>query len=293
MVYRSTPPTHLVNHRGPTYVVLRRPVVLSSCRPPSPSLHHHVGRSVVRSLVVSSFYLFLSLSVPKSLPCRPFQPPRCPVRVGGGTCNVEGGPALAAETRTRTRTPRPDHRITMEIVKQQTQEIKKLCKDPYDLAFQVFNLVMIVFSALMIWRGLEVYTKSESPVVVVLSGSMEPAFQRGDILFLNNDDAPIRAGEVVVFKIEGRDIPIVHRILNVHEDRDGVAKYLTKGDNNNIDDRGLYRPGQRWLKRSDIMGRARGHLPFVGMVTILLNDYPMAKYVLVSVMGLFVLTSKE
>ena len=53
MVYRSTPPTHLVNHRGPTYVVLRRPtssyVVLSSCRPPSPSLHHHVGRSVVRS----------------------------------------------------------------------------------------------------------------------------------------------------------------------------------------------------------------------------------------------------
>ena len=124
----------------------------------------------------------------------------------------------------------------MEIVKQQTQEIKKLCKDPYDLAFQVFNLVMIVFSALMIWRGLEVYTKSESPVVVVLSGSMEPAFQRGDILFLNNDDAPIRAGEVVVFKIEGRDIPIVHRILNVHEDRDGVAKYLTKGDNNNIDD---------------------------------------------------------
>jgi signal peptidase len=29
-----------------------------------------------------------------------------------------------------------------------------------------------------------VMTHSESPVVVVLSGSMEPAFQRGDILFL-------------------------------------------------------------------------------------------------------------
>ena len=75
----------------------------------------------------------------------------------------------------------------MDIVKQQVQEVKKLCKDPYELSFQFLNLAMIVFSALMIWRGLEVYTKSESPVVVVLSGSMEPAFQRGDILFLNND----------------------------------------------------------------------------------------------------------
>ena len=44
---------------------------------------------------------------------------------------------------------------------------------------------------------------------------MEPAFQRGDILFLNNNDDPLTAGEIVVFKIDGRDIPIVHRILKV------------------------------------------------------------------------------
>lgn len=51
----------------------------------------------------------------------------------------------------------------------------------------------------------------------ILSGSMEPAFQRGDILFLNNQDDPIRVGEIVVFKIKDRDIPIVHRVLEVHE----------------------------------------------------------------------------
>ena len=50
------------------------------------------------------------------------------------------------------------------------------------------------------------------------SGSMEPAFHRGDLLFLTNPtDEPIRVGEIVVFKIEGRDIPIVHRVLKVHE----------------------------------------------------------------------------
>ncbi len=47
---------------------------------------------------------------------------------------------------------------------------------------------------------------------------MEPAFYRGDLLFLGNDvKEPIRAGEIVVFSIEGREIPIVHRVIKVHE----------------------------------------------------------------------------
>lgn len=50
---------------------------------------------------------------------------------------------------------------------------------------------------------------------------MEPAFQRGDILFLTNQDDPIRVGEIVVFKIKDRDIPIVHRVMKVHEKADG------------------------------------------------------------------------
>ena len=137
-------------------------------------------------------------------------------------------------------------------------------------------------------------TSSESPVVVVLSGSMEPAFQRGDILFLDNSASRgARVGEVVVFKIKEREIPIVHRILKVHEDADGNVELMTKGDNNRVDDRGLYAAGQMWLQREDILGRAVGTLRYVGMVTIMLNDYPMLKYVLVGLMGLFVLTNKE
>lgn len=50
------------------------------------------------------------------------------------------------------------------------------------------------------------------------SGSMEPTFQRGDILFLDNGyDTPMAVGEIVVFKLKGRDIPIVHRIHRVYE----------------------------------------------------------------------------
>ena len=56
---------------------------------------------------------------------------------------------------------------------------------------------------------------------------MEPAFQRGDILFLNNQDDPIRVGEIVVFKIKDRDIPIVHRVMKVHEKPDGEVFFYS------------------------------------------------------------------
>ncbi|GAB1607180.1 signal peptidase complex catalytic subunit SEC11A [Argonauta hians] len=162
------------------------------------------------------------------------------------------------------------------------------------LYYQVLNFAMIVSSALMIWKGLMVVTSSESPIVVVLSGSMEPAFYRGDLLFLTNyQEEPIRVGDIVVFKVEGRDIPIVHRVLKVHEKEDGSVKFLTKGDNNSVDDRGLYAPGQLWLKKKDVVGRARGFVPYVGIVTILMNDYPKLKYAILVCLGMFVLIHRE
>ncbi|KAL3637634.1 Signal peptidase complex catalytic subunit S11A [Castilleja foliolosa] len=134
---------------------------------------------------------------------------------------------------------------------------------------QAVSLGMIVTSALIIWKGLMCITGSESPVVVVLSGSMEPGFKRGDILFLHMSNDPIRAGEIVVFNIDGREIPIVHRVIKVHERADtGEVDVLTKGDNNFGDDRLLYAQGQLWLNRHHIMGRA------VGILTICrMGDY--------------------
>ena len=65
-------------------------------------------------------------------------------------------------------------------------------------------------------------------IVVVLSGSMEPGYYRGDILFLYKGKAPLRAGEVVVFNLKERDIPIVHRVIKVHEEASGESVLLTK-----------------------------------------------------------------
>ena len=175
------------------------------------------------------------------------------------------------------------------------------------LILQTLSLSLIVTSALMIWKSLCLYTGSESPVVVVLSGSMEPAFERGDILFLHKEKRLTRMGEIIVFSIDGRQIPIVHRVIKTYteknkdndDDDDDLGEsssrhdILTKGDNNFMDDIALYAPGQRWLNETHIMGRTVGYLPYVGRATILMNDYPLVKYGLIVILGLLVISGKE
>jgi len=84
---------------------------------------------------------------------------------------------------------------------------------PRQLASQVLNFALVLSTAFMLWKGLSVATNSSSPIVVVLSESMEPAFTRGDLLFLWNRGAETQLGEVVVYNVRGKDIPIVHRVI--------------------------------------------------------------------------------
>ena len=68
---------------------------------------------------------------------------------------------------------------------------------------------------------------------------------------------------------------------------------MTKGDNNPVNDRGLYEDRQLWLNKKHVLGRIRGFLPYIGIITILLNDYPMLKYAVLGLMAIMVLTSKD
>ena len=194
-------------------------------------------------------------------------------------------------------------------------------KNPRQAAAQVLNFALILSTAFMMWKGLSVIADSPSPIVVVLSGSMEPAFQRGDLLFLWNRNflEETKVGEIVVYNVKGKDIPIVHRIVRkfgigyvvssplflmhssgittsgpelIQEYR-SKAKLLTKGDNNSADDTELYARGQDFLEREDIIGSVVGYIPFVGYVTILLSEHPWLKTVMLGIMGLMVVLQRE
>jgi signal peptidase I len=95
---------------------------------------------------------------------------------------------------------------------------------------------------------------------------MEPIFHRGDLLILSNRKQIVDVGDVVVYNVKGRDIPIVHRVIKRHwtkEEKSGVEKQwlLTKGDNNPSDDVELYARGQMHLDRKEeIIGLVEGYV---------------------------------
>lgn len=101
----------------------------------------------------------------------------------------------------------------------------------------------------MIWKGLMVMTGVERPIGVVLSGSMKPAFYREDLIVLTKwVENPIRVDEMMVFRIEGREILIVHKIRKKENDPDPDHD---KGDNNSVEEIILHEMGQYWLEKKD------------------------------------------
>ncbi|KZT60013.1 signal peptidase complex catalytic subunit SEC11 [Calocera cornea HHB12733] len=176
------------------------------------------------------------------------------------------------------------------------------------ILLQALTFAAVLASGLMMWKALGLVCNTESPIVVVLSGSMEPAFKRGDLLFLTNfPNEKFEVGDITVYKLPHQGIPIVHRVVEAHDecvlsfmqDRSSFSStvldqfLLTKGDNNAEDDKVLYGSQMKWLKRSNVIGRVKGFLPYVGYVTIVLNDFPQLKYALLGGLGLLALIQKE
>ncbi|MBR0272045.1 MAG: signal peptidase I [Methanobrevibacter sp.] len=79
---------------------------------------------------------------------------------------------------------------------------------------------------------------------VVVSGSMEPVFYRGDIVAIEKADffglhefnaSEVEVGDIVVYNAEWFEQPVIHRIIRIAE-INGTTMYVIKGDNNNRTD---------------------------------------------------------
>ncbi|ORD97471.1 SEC11 [Hepatospora eriocheir] len=116
---------------------------------------------------------------------------------------------------------------------------------------------------------------NNSPLVGVVSGSMEPGFFRGDILLLK--DKKLECGDIAVFNARKTPIDIVHRIIKL----DHKGRALTKGDNNRGNDIPLYRPGQTRLDPSDLKTTAFFYIPLLALPSIWITTFPILKYLVI------------
>lgn len=70
---------------------------------------------------------------------------------------------------------------------------------------------------------------------IIVSGSMEPTIHVGDAIFVKElNQENIKVNDIISFK-DGDSIT-THRIVRI-EEKNGITKYTTKGDNNNSEDK--------------------------------------------------------
>jgi signal peptidase len=105
------------------------------------------------------------------------------------------------------------------------------------------------------------------PYRVISSGSMEPVYQEGDIIFIKKiPPLSIDSGDIIVFESRQGTIPIVHRVTEIIEE-DGTHFFVTKGDNNPFAD-SYYDPG---VPESKIIGTPVCTIPKLGWISLFLR----------------------
>ncbi|MDO5850576.1 MAG: signal peptidase I [Methanobacteriaceae archaeon] len=113
---------------------------------------------------------------------------------------------------------------------------------------------------------------------VVVSGSMEPVFYRGDIVVVEKadffgihefDPNDVQVGDIVVYNAVWYNNPVIHRVINITE-INGTTMYMIKGDNNDRPDP-YYVTADQIRDRVLTFGDSPIVIPKIGYVTIVLK----------------------
>ena len=117
----------------------------------------------------------------------------------------------------------------------------------------------------------------------VLSGSMEPAYPTGALLYVRKvDPADIQPGQVITFLLDEHTVA-THRVVEIIPDPEeaGIYRYRTKGDANEAADAGL-------VHCKNVLGTPVASIPYLGYVITWIQN-PPGTYIAISAAAVLLL----
>ena len=145
--------------------------------------------------------------------------------------------------------------------------IKKI----WNIFTTILVAIVVLFAVALVGArlvGLQVFT--------VLSGSMEPAYHTGSLIYVKEvDPTEIEAGQVITFMLD-EDTVATHRVVEVVPDEDdaSVIRFMTKGDANDVVDGTL-------VHYKNVIGTPVFTIPYLGYVASYIQN-PPGTYVAIS-----------
>ncbi len=117
----------------------------------------------------------------------------------------------------------------------------------------------------------------------VLSGSMEPTYQTGSIVYVKKVDyRTLKENDPITFLLDEKTV-VTHRIVEVIEDPEeaGTIQYRTKGDNNDAEDGGS-------VHYKNVIGMPVFNIPYLGYVSNYIQN-PPGNYIVISVCAILII----
>lgn len=127
-------------------------------------------------------------------------------------------------------------------------------REKHHTLYDALELVVVVLVAWIAYQGLGVALQTPSPMLSVVSGSMEPNLHVGDLLIMSSADYQI--GDIAAYQ-RGK-MTIIHRIIEINGDG-----YVFKGDHNSV-------PDPEVVSSSQIIGKVRMAVPLLGYPRLVL-----------------------
>ncbi len=133
----------------------------------------------------------------------------------------------------------------------------------FNFIFNLTIVILICLNLLLFGPRLVGYK-----VFSVLSGSMEPTYHTGSIIYVKESDyRSFKEGDVITFSISDNMVA-THRIVKVVQDEDNpyTVKYCTKGDANDTEDGSL-------VNCIDVVGKPVFTIPYLGYIAVYMKKY--------------------
>mgnify|MGYP004646248931 FL=1 len=156
--------------------------------------------------------------------------------------------------------------------------MKKTVKKIWDIVSTVLVAAIVLVALLLAGTrlaGMHAYT--------VLSGSMEPAYHVGSLVFVKKaDPSEVKAGDPITYLIAEKQV-VTHRCVEVLPDEEdpSVLRFRTKGDANNVEDATL-------VHENNLIGKPVFSVPLLGFAANYIQ-HPPGTYVAIAIAALIVL----
>ena len=139
--------------------------------------------------------------------------------------------------------------------------MKKVIKFIWNTVTTLLASLALIFALLLVGPkivGLDMY--------VVLSGSMEPNYPTGSMIYVKDvDPSELEVNDVITFQLTDNTIA-THRIVEVIEENNQIS-YRTKGDANEHEDENL-------VLASNVIGKAQFAIPYMGYIVNYIQQPP-------------------